>query len=153
MRTTAALVSSILLAGALPAAAADLPVKARPMAPVVMAYNWSGCYIGGNVGGKWARTDNDVTIAATAGTAAVTSRFAAATASTIVGGGQVGCNYQAPGSNWVFGIEGDADWHRWSTSRVQATTVSPFVAGDVFDISSRWQASIRGRLSFSPGVF
>jgi len=147
--STAAFVSSILVAGALPAAAADLPVKARPMAPVAMAYNWSGCYIGGNVGGKWARTTDDVSIAATAGTAAVTSTFGAATASTIVAGGQVGCNYQAPGSNWVFGIEGDADWHRWSTGRVQAVTISPFVAGDTFDISSRWQASIRGRIGYA----
>ena len=45
----------LLAISAMPAIAADLPVKARPMAPVVTAYNWTGCYIGGNVGGKWAR--------------------------------------------------------------------------------------------------
>jgi outer membrane immunogenic protein len=146
---TLALVSSILIAGALPAVAADLPVKARPMAPVAMAYNWTGCYIGGNVGGKWARTDDTVTIAPVPGNAGATVTFASATASTIVGGGQVGCNYQAPGSNWVFGIEGDADWHRWSTGRVLAVTVPPFVAGDSFDISSRWQASVRGRIGYA----
>jgi opacity protein-like surface antigen len=35
------------------AAAADLPVKARPPAPVA-TYNWSGFYIGGHAGYRWA---------------------------------------------------------------------------------------------------
>ena len=35
------------------ASAADMAVKARPVVAPVM-YNWSGCYIGGNVGGAWA---------------------------------------------------------------------------------------------------
>jgi len=34
-----------------PALAADMPVKARPLAPVV--YNWSGIYAGANVGVAW----------------------------------------------------------------------------------------------------
>src|SRR3954452_13433096 len=39
------------------AAAADLrmPVKAPP--PVVAAFSWSGCYIGGYAGGAWAGSD------------------------------------------------------------------------------------------------
>ena len=32
----------LLAISAVPAAAADLPVKARPMVPVVTAYNWTG---------------------------------------------------------------------------------------------------------------
>ena len=40
----------LLAISAVPAVAADLPVKARPVVPVVTAYNWTGCYIGGNVG-------------------------------------------------------------------------------------------------------
>jgi outer membrane immunogenic protein len=147
--TTAAFVSSILIAGALPAAAADLPVKARPMAPVATAYNWTGCYIGGNVGGKWARTDDTVTIGPVPGNAGATVTFARETASTILGGGQLGCNWQAPGSNWVLGVEGDVDWQRWRTNRVLAVTVPPFVAGDTFDVRSDWQASARGRLGYA----
>jgi len=153
--TTAALVSSILIAGAVPALAADLPVKARPMAPVMAAaYNWTGCYIGGNVGGKWVRTSGSVNIGPT-GTgvglgAPAAVAFAAADASTLIAGGQVGCNYQAAGSNWVFGLEGDADWQRWSrTSTLVAPVPTPFVAGDIFDIRSRWQASARGRIGYA----
>jgi outer membrane immunogenic protein len=29
-----------------------MAVKARPMIAPVMTYNWTGCYIGGNVGGR-----------------------------------------------------------------------------------------------------
>jgi outer membrane immunogenic protein len=151
---TAALVSSILIAGALPAMAADLPVKARPMAPVVTAYNWTGCYIGGNVGGKWVRTSGSVDVAAAGAGAAATAAgsvlLPAADTSTLIAGGQVGCNYQAAGSNWVFGLEGDADWQRWSrTSLLAAPLPFPFITGDVFDIRSRWQASARGRIGYA----
>src|SRR5260221_13913652 len=39
--------------------AADLPVKATsaPVAPVAAPYNWSGLYVGGNIGGAWAHVD------------------------------------------------------------------------------------------------
>jgi outer membrane immunogenic protein len=134
----------------LPAAAADLPVKARPaLPPIVTVYNWSGCYIGGNAGGKWATTRDDVLVGAVPGSPAVTSSFDRATGSTFLGGGQVGCNWQAPGSNWVFGVEGDADWHRWTVGRTQPVTVSPLVVGDTFDVTSRWQASFRGRVGYA----
>ena len=145
------LLSSVVLAVAsftLPAAAADLPVKARPMA-VAAVYNWTGCYIGGNVGGKWARTTDDVSVPATAGSPAAVTSFASATSTTLIGGGQAGCNYQAPGSNWVFGLEGDVDWQRWSITRTQNVNFAPFVAGDTFDISSKWQGSARGRIGYA----
>jgi len=147
---TAALVSSILIAGVLPAAAADLPVKARPMVPVVTAYNWTGCYIGGNVGGKWVRTSGSVDVAAAGIGAAGSILLPNADTSTLIAGGQVGCNYQVPGSNWVLGVEGDFDWHRWSRGFTTAAGVPfPFIANDVFDIRSRWQASARGRIGYA----
>ena len=48
------------------ASAADLPMKARPVA-VSPAYNWSGFYIGGNVGYGFGRVDDESssTLAAT----------------------------------------------------------------------------------------
>ena len=46
-------VISIGFSGLGGAMAADMAVKARPVAPPVMIYNWSGCYIGGNIGGGW----------------------------------------------------------------------------------------------------
>ncbi len=140
----------LLAISAVPAAAADLPVKARPMVPVVTAYNWTGCYIGGNVGGKWARTSGSVNVAPAGigGPGAVL--FGSETSATPIFGGQIGCNYQPQGSNWVFGIEGDVDWHRWSrTNTLVGTVPFPFVAGDVYDFRSRWQASVRGRIGYA----
>jgi outer membrane immunogenic protein len=147
-------VSSIMLAATSAGFAADLPVKARPMPAVAAAYNWSGCYVGGNVGGKWVRTSGSVDIGPT-GTgvglgAPASVLFAAADTSTLIVGGQVGCNWQAPGSNWVFGVEGDADWQRWTrTNTLAPTPPTPFVTGDIFDWSSRWQASARGRIGYA----
>src|SRR3954453_17281506 len=51
-------IAAIAVAATAPAFAADMAArysKAPPPAPV-MVYNWTGCYIGGNVGGGWART-------------------------------------------------------------------------------------------------
>jgi hypothetical protein len=48
-----------LLSGS--ACAADLarpaPVYAPPPPPVVAVFTWTGCYVGGNVGGIWASSD------------------------------------------------------------------------------------------------
>jgi outer membrane immunogenic protein len=54
----------LLLAGVVlgafvaPAMAADMRVKAPILkAPPPVVYNWTGCYLGGNAGGGWARTE------------------------------------------------------------------------------------------------
>ena len=133
------------------ASAADIPVKAPRMAPVVApAFTWTGCYIGGNIGGKWVRTSGSASIGPSALTAGSTVVFPDADTSTLIGGGQVGCNWQAPGSNWVFGIEGDLDWQRWSRTNTLVGTLPPlFVPGDSFDWRSNWQGSVRGRLGYA----
>jgi outer membrane immunogenic protein len=142
--------ASIVVAGAGIASAADLAVKARPMP--VAAYSWTGCYVGGNIGGKSARTSGGVDVAAATGPGGAFGAFSTPLnsndASTFIGGGQIGCNWQS--GNWVFGIEGDADGQRWSTSRTLLPGVQPaFVPGDVFDIRSDWQASVRGRIGYA----
>jgi outer membrane immunogenic protein len=139
-----------LLAASATAMAADLPVKAPMAAPVMApAFSWSGCYIGGNIGGKWGRSDGTVTVApagAGAGGAVVLGR---ADGSSFMGGGQIGCQVQA--GNWVFGIEGDADWQRLRMSRTLTGTTLPFpfIAGDFFDLRSDWQAAAKGRLGYA----
>jgi outer membrane immunogenic protein len=84
----------------------------RPLPPpVAPAYNWTGFYIGGNLGGGWARTDFSGTGSAVFPTIPLTvaSTFAGTPNSRgILGGGQVGYNYQFP-THWVLGIEADID--------------------------------------------
>ena len=65
-----------------------------------MAYNWSGFYIGGNVGYGWGKGDFD-----NLGTAGSSWNQDGSFA-----GGQIGWNWQAPGSHWVLGIEVDSQW-------------------------------------------
>src|ERR1700719_3367749 len=45
-----------LLAGGA-ANAADMPLKAAPMAPLPPAYSWAGFYVGGNFGYSWGDWD------------------------------------------------------------------------------------------------
>jgi outer membrane immunogenic protein len=143
----------VLAVSALPAMAADLPVKAPMVAPIMApAFSWSGCYIGGNVGGKWSRTDGSVNVGPTGtGTglgAPGTVLFGSADASSVIAGGQIGCNIQT--GNWVFGLEGDADWQRLRLSRTLGGTLPfPFIPGDTFDLASDWQASARGRIGYA----
>ena len=117
---------------------------------VAQVYNWSGCYIGGNAGGKWTRTTDDVSIGATAATPAQTVSFGSDTNTSFIGGGQIGCQWQS--GSWVFGLEGDADWQRSRTTRTLGATPLPanvLVGGDSFDYRSDWQASARGRLGYA----
>jgi outer membrane immunogenic protein len=99
--------AAIVLANS--AFAADLgyqPVyKAPVMAPV--AFSWTGCYIGGHLGGGWGnkRWSNP---------AAGGVEFSNYDADGWLGGGQIGCNWQT--GSWVFGAEADASWANISGS-------------------------------------
>lgn len=103
-----AFAAGILLAlGASSAAsAADLAVKARPVVPAIVATPWSGCYVGGNVGGGWTRIDTtrvqtDLVIPAPA-------NYGRETDNGFIGGGQVGCDFQT--GNLVLGVQGMFDF-------------------------------------------
>jgi len=146
------LAGSILALASGTASAADMAVKARPAPIPVPVYSWTGCYIGANVGGKWARTGEVVNVPAATGpggaSAASFLDLGSANSDTIIGGGQVGCNWQS--GRIVFGIEGDADAQRWRRTDVIAGVLPvSFVAGDTFELRSTWQASVRGRIGYA----
>ena len=146
--------AAVTMLGVAPALSADMAPRytKAPMAAPVVAYNWTGCYIGGNIGGKWANTSGSVDVPAATGPGGAFGAFSTPlvdnTATTFIGGGQVGCNWQA--GNWVFGVEGDVDGQRWRNSRTLGPGVPPqFVPGDIFDVRSDWQASLRGRIGYA----
>ena len=88
------------------ALAADLPAPIYTKAPVFVdpGYNWTGFYVGGNLGYSWGRSSDTSTLANGAGTALFTSA-GGSNLDGIVGGGQTGYNWQM--QNWVWGLEAD----------------------------------------------
>ena len=112
-------VVAMAMAVAAPALAADLPLKSEM--PFAARFSWTGCYLGGHLGGGFARKDitdpvqlvQDSFIApgATAGITTVSP-----SPSGVVIGGQIGCDYQfAP--SWVLGIEGSASGSTMQNTR------------------------------------
>src|SRR6266540_1644075 len=100
--TTAAIVAALASGSAF---AADLgrPVVKAPVVAPVPYYNWSGFYIGGHIGGGWADPHYTNLVNTTAfGDLSPGNRFSH-DASGILGGGQVGFNWQT--GNIVFGLE------------------------------------------------
>lgn len=86
------------------ASAADMAVKARPVAAPL--YNWTGCYIGGNVGGGWTRMDTLRVLQDPAVPAA--ANYGRENDSGFIGGGQAGCDFQT--GNLVFGVQSTFDF-------------------------------------------
>jgi outer membrane immunogenic protein len=136
-------VSAILSIGA--ASAADMAVKARPVVAPVVTYNWTGCYIGGNVGGGWSRTDQ-VQVAKVGGPAIIpNNNYGNSEGSDVIGGAQIGCDYQF-GGQWVVGVQGMFDFSNIHSSHVVPTAFPGFPVGafitenrtkDVFTATAR----------------
>jgi outer membrane immunogenic protein len=86
------------------AQAADMPLKAKPLAGA--GYNWTGCYIGGDVGGAWSRMDTSRF--AQDGIGPSFADYGREDDKGFMGGGQAGCDFQT--TNLVFGIQGTFDF-------------------------------------------
>jgi outer membrane immunogenic protein len=110
----AGVVATALSSGSAQAADLARPVPVyRPPAPVVAFFTWTGCFVGGNVGGVWVNKEWFDDVPGFAGTSMGTH-----TANGGLGGVQGGCNYQV--SSWVFGIQGDYDWANVTGNNVNA---------------------------------
>ena len=138
---SATVVAAVAATG--PAFAADIPArapvyKAPVVAPVV--YSWTGCYIGGNVGGAWRGNDGwtDARFGLNWGNGNNDGRFMV--------GGQVGCNYQF--NQFVIGAEWDADWTGNRSTSFAA--VVPGVGNIVATAnSSSWVSTLAARFGFA----
>jgi outer membrane immunogenic protein len=136
-----------------PALAADMPVKAPVRAPVVAAYNWTGCYVGGNVGYSWGRARGDID------TPTLPPFFPASYSISqdlngVIGGGQIGCNRQFD-NRWVLGIEADfqgsAEKHSNSFSNSFALPIGEGATGvlnQTIEAKIEWFGTLRGRVGF-----
>jgi len=139
------------------ASAADLPAKAPIYkAPVAVAPDWTGFYVGGNIGGGWGNRSVDYS----PNDPASVSLFSAAvqggppsasfTSSGVLGGLQLGYNHQFNRS-WLIGIETDFDWSGIKGSGTTAGisgVIGPF--SNTVDEHIKWFGTVRARLGYLP---
>jgi opacity protein-like surface antigen len=128
-------------AAILPASAADMSAF-RPAAMASSTFNWSGPYLGGNLGGARARTD------VTQSDALGDIEQSTLSSSGIAGGGQAGYNWVLP-SGWLVGFEADVmggDLNASATA-ASAPAFGPEVVGWKDTVSDFGTA--RGRLGLA----
>jgi outer membrane immunogenic protein len=131
---------AVIAISTVPATAADMRARPAPVykaAPAVATYNWTGCYWGLNVGYGWGKREID--------------RFDGRDRDDpeglnysfnghgVVGGGQLGCNWQS--SNWVWGLEGDFQ----GTGIRSRNDGQPFDAETAMNFHMPWFGTFRGR--------
>jgi outer membrane immunogenic protein len=147
MKKICAGIAALAALVAAPAFAADMAVKAPPPPPAP-AFSWTGFYIGGNMGGTLGDVPETFAIPLFA-----TSLTETTHPNSVVGGGQIGYNYQV--NQFLVGIEADID-ARNATSSFSCLVLSP--TGCVTTASAsqltmtdqqNWFGTVRGRLGFT----
>jgi outer membrane immunogenic protein len=146
-------VAGIALVAGAPANAADLgqrpTYKAPPVVAPVPLFTWTGCYLGGHIGGGWgfkdfadpARGDGSLTndfIGDGSAPQSIRARV-----SGFLGGGQVGCDFQFA-TNWVAGIEAS-----FSGANIKGNVLDPFRSGKVFTARTDWLTSVTDRIGWA----
>jgi outer membrane immunogenic protein len=146
---------NLLLSGAAfsilvtPVIAADLAPSFKAPLPV---YTWTGCYVGGDIGGGWGSQGVLNSSQLPFGILGSQDTFnATATGSTVIGGGHIGCNYQ-----WfpslVIGVEGDFSGTSLNAHvNGQSTFAGVGTPGGAITWSTRLDsiATVRGRLGYT----
>src|SRR5581483_5880749 len=102
-------VAAASLLSATTALAADLPARAPvyTKAPVIVEpiYDWTGFYVGGNVGYSWGNSNTTLALSDPGTGTVMSSASTKFRMDGVIGGGQIGYNWQR--DRWVFGIEAD----------------------------------------------
>lgn len=100
------------------------------------AADWSGFYLGAQVGYEWGDTDHTYSLGAPSGTSDLGG---------MVLGAHVGWLNQTPGG-FVWGLEIDGEWSSVDGSYDNTTASTSAGAADI-----DWQGSARGRIGFATG--
>lgn len=142
------------------ASAADLVRKAPAYTPLPPPYSWTGFYVGANIGAGWARDHGEHFCLDPTGVAAASCQVLPPgsehiSSSGIVGGGQMGYNWQT--GQMVLGIETD---FQGSDIHGSTTVCGPFgfagfpgfaLPAGIFTASEKieWFGTVRGRLGWA----
>ncbi|WP_312161765.1 porin family protein [Phenylobacterium sp.] len=128
-------------------------------------YDWTGFYIGGNLGASWGDTSIKTKVEPGNGTTPIDPRdVAALNAATsdddndtgFTGGIQGGYNYQS--GNWVFGLETDVGWMDIGQSRSNTyalpSILNPPIAATISqEVSTDWVWTLRPRIGYASGPY
>jgi outer membrane immunogenic protein len=130
-RISSTVILTALVVAAGSAHGADM-LRPMPPAPPYIApvYNWTGFYLGANLGGGWGHTTSIDSF---------TGIQIGNTAAGVVGGGQLGFNYQT--GNFVLG----AEWMFEGTS----ISSSHAVAGLQASANNNWVTTVAGRFGWA----
>jgi outer membrane immunogenic protein len=149
-------VGSVIL-GPASVQAADLAAQYTNAPMMAPAYNWTGFYVGGNVGGQWGSADPTTStvfdppgyFAASSVPAINAVGAQGVNSSSVTGGLTAGYNWQV--NHAVLGLEGDINYFGVKGSAT-GSAVYPCCAPTGFTVSSQvsadWLATIRGRIGF-----
>lgn len=110
-------------------AAPAVAPAAAPTAIPAYAFNWTGFYVGANLGGRWLQDRGNIA-----------GNPYGLNSTSFVGGLQGGYNYQI--GNIVLGLEADVDYGRNSRTSLLAT-------GDQIRTRLDWSGSVRGRAGYA----
>jgi len=118
--------------------AADLPARAPAPPPIYMppVYNWTGFYIGGNLGAGFSNislTDTN------------NNTFSSSLNGAFLGGGQAGVNYEF-GGGVVIGAEAMFDWIPVTKNTITALNGASTAS---VTINNRWLMLATGRLGYA----
>jgi outer membrane immunogenic protein len=142
------LLASVALFGGLTSAAmaADLPppMAPPPRAPAVYLppvpyYNWTGFYIGGNLGAGFSKGSFSDSAGSTFNSSNSTTSF--------LGGGQVGVNYEF-GGGVVIGAEAMFDWAPNTNNTMTALAPDGVTTGTA-QFNNRWLTTATGKLGYA----
>lgn len=122
---------------------ADLPAAYPPYkAPALVApppYDWSGLYVGVNLGYGFGRATGDVT-----GPAGATAS-ASEDLDGVLGGAQIGYNWQM--AHWIFGLETDFQFSGQDAS--STLTCATGACSATRDDTLPWFGTFRGRIGYA----
>ena len=140
-----------------------------PTPAAIVAYTWSGWYVGGNVGYSWGRSRTNVDFFTNPGGVLIVPPAGSITSFDSdldgwIGGGQIGANWQT--GQFVLGGEADIQWsgQKGSSSYLCAATVigGPCLPGLTFlpagatgsslalSQKLQWFGTVRGRIGVTP---
>ena len=121
-----------------PAASADLPIKTR--SPEMVAYDWTGFYVGGHLGGGWIVEERTVIPGGEFGSLKYNGTLA---------GGQAGYNVQA--GAFVLGIQGEVSRLNASAEAKANPIGSPCNIIVACQTNMKWMATATARVGVTRG--